>query len=876
MSEQEMMQKKQNYLIPALGMTFLVSLTGFFLGGHFPIGKRIYLYGDYYVQYVQFIRMFWRELLQGHSLDYSFSVSMGQPVSLLYAYYCLSPCNVFFAFVRDADTAAYLTMLAKQLLAAGCFYLFCKEVLKSRSVFSVIFAAAYAQCGYLVCFFSHINLLDSLYFLPLLLWLLWRFVQTEKWYGLCLAYAASFIVCFYGGYQTGVFSAVIYVILLWYIYGKPSVKWVKSIRRYLVCVFCAGLMSSVVTLPAAMQLLGSGSSSNTTEFGAEGMHFWDLIASLFIGRNYGAFGKTAMIYTGVVMFYTVSMFLISKKNDIRKKILFLIPGIFLLLCIFVKPFYLLIHAFDYPDGNYFRFSYMVSFLLAAVSVWQMEHEEDYKKPGLWLLVVPIVSAVYFAVAVLQRAYWIGDGREKMDLFGMEINAAFLLFYGLVLYFGAKQKKWRNAIFVVIAVLENIANVYFSVVNDGTELERLRAYYDLWQEQGNASMEYLAEREPEEDTFYRVRFENTLSANNSAFWGYHGIGYFSTIEQPQLKQLLDRLGYYASAKAEAEDYGGTPLTQALFAQKYRIHGTNPRIEGADAFAMEENPDALPLAYLVSKDILKYHAGSEDPFQNQEMLLSAMVGEKTDVFLAAEEMPVLQKYNVCDGWFDVGQGWIMEDLSLGGGAVMLRLSGSELPAYCYFSQAAHYGLDDSARVITDQDDGVPMRYSYLYTPHIMKMGIGTEGTYDVNILIDHTTVPFANFQNAYFYYMDEECLALALERLKEGGVELKEDRRHRLYGNADTAGGLLFTSVPYDEGWEAYVDEARCPVVPVCDGAFLAMEIPAGSHRIELRYVNPWIRYGGMLSMLGGGLLLACFVRTRRKKQAQVLSEEEKAD
>ena len=864
-------------IVVALLLTIITSVGGFALSGHFPVGNKIYLYGDYYFQYMEFIKLFWRELLSGQGLSYSFSASMGQPTSLLYAYYCLSPCNVFFAFISDPDLAAYLVMLSKQILASVFFFLFCSRVLKIRGMATALFSAFYAQCGHLCNYFSHINLIDSLYLLPLILLVLWRFVKSGRWHELCIVYALSFVICFYGGYQTGIFSFLFFLIFMYSLYGRPSGVWKNRIQQYFICVMIAVLLSMVVILPAAMQLL-SDKSESITEYAAQDTHIWDIIATLFMGRNYGTNGKTPMLYSGVLVFFALPTFLLSKKVKKIEKMIFLIPFVFLLLCTFVKPIYMFIHGFDLPDGNYFRFAYMFSFLLAALGAWLVE-KRDYKLgSGVMrpLIVLVICSVSYILIAFLQRFYPIGDSREGMTIFGMEYNAIFLAVYGVLLYGKIENKQVKILILLIVGVIENILNAGFSNMNDDNGLERRKDYYCLWTSEGQEALEKIKDLQGDENDFYRIRYENVFTPNNAAYWGYHGIGYFSSVEQPELKKFMYRMGYFVSEKAWMEDYGGTPLTQALFAQKYIVHGTNPKTENEEAYYVKKNDGALPMAYMVSDKLKDYHADQEDPFLNQENLVSAMLDDETDIFVPYQEAPAMYTENVQSIWFNVGQGWGLTNTEGGDGYILMEITGKDQPAYCYFSQSDFFGYNDSARLVTEKDGGTPIRVSYLFTPHIMEMGKNARGNYSAGIIIDNPKIPFANYNNSYFYYLDEQSLDEALERLRLGGVVLSEQKDHIITGEADTAGGLLFTSIPYDAGWEAYVDGASSPVIPVCDGAFLAMEIPAGNHRIELRYVNRWIRYGGILSMLGGGLLLASFARTRRKKQAPASSEEEKAD
>ena len=104
--------------------------------------------------------------------------------------------------------------------------------------------------------------------------------------------------------------------------------------------------------------------------------------------------------------------------------------------------------------------------------------------------------------------------------------------------------------------------------------------------------------------------------------------------------------------------------------------------------------------------------------------------------------------------------------------------------------------------------------------------------------------------------------------------------------------MFFSLPYDEGWQVYVDGKKVKTFsvdhgedrikqedgtyefkPNDDGAFLAAEITAGQHTIELVYVTPGGKIGVIISgasalLLVIPLLLWIFRRRKAKKEADL--------
>ncbi len=83
------------------------------------------------------------------------------------------------------------------------------------------------------------------------------------------------------------------------------------------------------------------------------------------------------------------------------------------------------------------------------------------------------------------------------------------------------------------------------------------------------------------------------------------------------------------------------------------------------------------------------------------------------------------------------------------------------------------------------------------------------------------------------------------------------------------GLAFFSVPYDEGWTAYVNGAQAPIVKANIG-FMAVPVPAGDSTIEFRYKTPGGAFGAAVSAAGfaiWGIYLLTAAILNRKKRAK---------
>lgn len=80
-------------------------------------------------------------------------------------------------------------------------------------------------------------------------------------------------------------------------------------------------------------------------------------------------------------------------------------------------------------------------------------------------------------------------------------------------------------------------------------------------------------------------------------------------------------------------------------------------------------------------------------------------------------------------------------------------------------------------------------------------------------------------------------------------------------------LVFYSVPYDEGWTAYVDGAKTDIEKVFAG-LCAVPVDAGDHTIRFDYRVIWLKEGLIVTCISGGALAvyaaACFILAHKMK------------
>ena len=79
-------------------------------------------------------------------------------------------------------------------------------------------------------------------------------------------------------------------------------------------------------------------------------------------------------------------------------------------------------------------------------------------------------------------------------------------------------------------------------------------------------------------------------------------------------------------------------------------------------------------------------------------------------------------------------------------------------------------------------------------------------------------------------------------------------------------ILLLTIPYSEGWSAQVDGEPAKLMRA-DTAFTAIDLPAGEHRIELRYMTPGLVQGAIVSAAGVACLVVLAVVLRRRDRTR---------
>ena len=120
-------------------------------------------------------------------------------------------------------------------------------------------------------------------------------------------------------------------------------------------------------------------------------------------------------------------------------------------------------------------------------------------------------------------------------------------------------------------------------------------------------------------------------------------------------------------------------------------------------------------------------------------------------------------------------------------------------------------------------------------------------------------------------NEEVFERAYEILAKEGLEITEFSQVHIKGLINTQKtGMLFTSIPYSDGWTVSVDGTAIETQAL-GGALLGIKLEAGSHIIRFDYLTPGLVPGLALSLAGIALFLVFYYFSLRQQAITASSQ-----
>ena len=540
---------------------FGIMLMAFLLAGIAPFGNRNLMAMDAYNQYFPMLR----QLIRSKS-DWSFAGSLGFNQISQSAYYTNSPLWLLLYLVpqKALVEAVHFIVLLRFALAGLSFAFYLLRTYQHYSRYVFVFATAYALSAYTLAFINQFMWLDIIILLPLLAAALQHLWQKEKFLPFCLVLAFAFYTNFYLAYSLCGF-AVLWSFYLIFAKRYPAARRLAYMARFSAAAFLAAGLAACVLLPSYLSLQNTLSADLSYSGHLKHYHtLKDYLLQLLPFRKISLAYEAANLYCGLAALVLALFYLLNQARSLRQW----------LICI------------GFLAGSYFSFN-----LNLLDYIWHGFHYPNQ---------LPARQSYLFIFVLLNFAFKAFHER------------IYLQWPRLTRTPGRIRTYQPGPLIVILLLVEISLNCIFTVT-----FYTWKANHQQYIKY-EAEMQYLAGHfAVQANEFYRMEFLPP-GPNQGLRYGYHGLGYYSSLMSGQAYQFFQDIGMDIYARNVSTNYVPEPLLNDLFAVRYLIQDKNDPVDISqlgllevaelDNLILYENPSYYTLGFfLPGQDFSHSRAG-----------------------------------------------------------------------------------------------------------------------------------------------------------------------------------------------------------------------------------------------------------------------------
>lgn len=831
--------KKWAYLLVTLICSLGVVIAIYVLQDVAPFGGNSLLTIDFFHQYGPMLAELRDRLLNGSNLIYSFRMGMGLPFFRNFFNYLSSPFNILLLIFKQKDILMSYSVIIglKAVSSAVTMSLYLKNKLGKNYAF-IGLALLYAFCAYFTAYYWNIMWLDGMVCLPLIALGIDRLVNKNKIIIYVISLAVMIFANYFIGYMLCIFS-VLYFLVELFIQTKELdfKKILKKIASFSGASLIAGGLCALFLIPLFLGLKEISATSDVIPTS----QYYAFSLKEFLFNHFTGVGSTVLksgitcapnISVGVLGIALLLLFIINPKINIKVKVSYLTFLIFMSICFRWALTDFVWHAFHVPNDLPYRYSFIYSFILIVISAYSIKNIK-YIKPVL-VGCAYIVSLIFIT---LMKVLEFENINNDMIIVNYIVITIYYLCYIMVVYF-KNWKKWATCFMILTASLECIM-----VINNNWHIDQnIEGFYSDYNDTKKA-LDYVKNND---NDFYRLERLSMLTFNDPSWYGYNGQVTFSSMEYENMAVLQHALGMPGNEINSYYYMQNTPIYDLMFDIKYLIGYSVDEARYSKFYQGNETvykfKNTAGLMFGVNQNAKKWKATYENAIKNQNDFIEKASG--IDNIL--EKIQFDKKEIVFE---DDNHLIVKYSLVNYGDNYYIYLSNS-YPCDFIYTEGTLYNFNDDYKYVNDYNEFNIYNYrnynenfiiNKKSTGHFIEIYIGYSYYDDyVDNELEIYKLNIQKFDNVYNYFLNNK---LDIIKFKESYIKANSNY------NEDT---LIYTSIPYDKGWNVYVDGKKIET-DIVGNALLAFEVPRGNHNIELKYKIPYFNIGAIVSLISLGSL-----------------------
>ncbi len=866
--------------------------------GVHPFGDLSVLVLDLNGQYVSYYEMMRDAIWGDGSLIYSWSRNLSGETLGMFGYYLASPFMwIVILFPRSMILGAIEIM---ELAKVGCcglsmgYYLRKSKGAKESS--QIIFGTSYALMTYIVVELMNPMWIDGMIWLPVILLGIERLVDEGKMLPFILPLTVMFISHFYIGYMIGFFCALYFI---YYIFSRPgraiAPHWFISGLKFAASAAISVLGSSIILIPVYNSLSLGKLEFSTPDFTPKNQFdIFQFISKIF-QNTYDTVKPEGlpMIACGTLVLILLPLFFLNTKIKPKEKLS--IGGLMLavFLSMYISTVDIAWHGFQVPNWLPYRYSFTFSFLMIICAFRAFENLDgvSFKELCLtafgWICMLAFINSKEYEHIYLAETVWYCVG-------------AIVVITGAIYFCKKNFRTATVAVCVGLMCADIFINSLWTVYS--IDYDVVYSTYSSYAPYFKNGREIIRQLEDRDGGLYRVEKTFHRTVNDAIGMGYAGISHSSSTMNTPVLEMLKSLGY--GMQGHFTKYMGyTPVTDMLFGIKYLMYKENkpdpdveqseddikrigyenlikhpydiytkimsPETTGVDDIEVYENPYALPIAYMSDPDILETSLDSKDPFRNQEALVAGLTGDASKKLFKVIYPRFTDTVNCSTG--TTGD-HIMYTTTVEGKDSYVEFTvdvDCDTPIFAFFPTI--YQRQCNMWLKADSWDVENFAFvDYFFRGEnysILNLGSFEPGeTFRLRMTLANGE---AIFSDVLFYTIDTDVLKQVYDQLQPGGWNLMEHSDTHLKGTVTAdKDGILFTTIPYEPGWNIKVDGEEIEPVKLVN-SLIGIELSAGEHEIEMKFFPNYLILAILVELIG--LSLIAIVAAFEVKDGEIIKK-----
>ena len=859
--------------------------------------------------YGKYLRKVLHTLFIEHKLSlplWDMHIGYGSDILTTLHYYVIGdPLTLLSVFVPASKTEAlYAFLIFLRIYLAGIAFSRYSFYHKNSKQATFMGTMIYIFAGWTIyAAMKHPYFSNPMIYLPLILLGIDKIYKKQKPYVFIWSVSLAGLSNFYFFYMLGIFM-VLYAIFRYFdLFADRSIKNIgKWLGVFAVYSVIAVLIAAVILLPVILPVFG------TDRFKAENYVplFYDRIyyekyLGCLIGENmiqWGVAGYTAVSLAGVFVLFS------KKKKYTALKAGFVLLNVFLLL-----PYAgHVLNGLSYVSNRWiWAYGMLIAYIFVKIypELFALTLTEKRK--------VFVMLLIYCILALLPEA-----ARTQRNLMAMVLLS---LSTFTVLSFGNIFTRERNLTVMVAGFL--IAGILF---NMHYQYSYEKDYLSEFTDSGEAleKLETGVDRavlSTDDPSVYRYDQMDTNSSENSSMqMGTNSTAYYFSVASSSIANFFDEMYLNTPWEQHYNNLDGRTILDRLASVKYFVvkkgkesdlpYGYS-RLSGeaeknGKTYLAYADEDALPLGYTYDSWISREDYDKMTVTEKQQALLQGVVLDdsslpETETHFNDREVSyytsegkgcrlkngkvVVTQENaqlklVFEGEENAETYLITEGLDYEGLSPREMISDkkwSKMTTYeqnklleensnwRYWKESQKASIQIGGRflkktiqIFTDKYNAYSGKHNFL-----CNTGYSEKGRHTITLTFENTGVYSFDSLKIYCQPMteiDSQTSKLGEEVLTD--VKIGNNEINGKISLSDTK--ALVLSIPYSEGWTAYVDGEETELKEA-NTMYMALELPKGDHEIHLVYWTPYLRTGLCLTCIGVLCYIVLVLINRKKKR-----------